>query len=215
MREAIKDLLQICVETIPIQNPIYEFGSYLVPGQEKLIDTRPFFAGMNYFGADMREGPGVDTVLNLHEIDLPDASVGTVVMIDTLEHVEFVRIAINEVHRILKTSGVVFITSVMDFPIHAYPNDYWRFTPEGFRSLLSPFPKSLVTQLGRQNFPHTLVGVGFKENVPQLAINAFKNMIPAWERQWKWKVFRGWKECVRRIIPPIILEAYLSRSSRE
>ena len=84
----------------------------------------------------MREGPGVDRVLNIHEIDLASESVGTVLMLDTVEHVEFVRKAMEEVHRILKPSGILVVTSVMNFPIHSHPYDYWRFTPEGLKKLI-------------------------------------------------------------------------------
>ena len=39
----------------------------------------------------MREGPGVVRILDLHGLDVPDNSVGTVIMMDTLEHVEYPR----------------------------------------------------------------------------------------------------------------------------
>ena len=35
--------------------------------------------------------------------------------------------------------GVCVLSSVMFFPVHGYPHDYWRFTPEGMRLLLEPF----------------------------------------------------------------------------
>ena len=37
----------------------------------------------------MREGPSVDVILDLHNIDLPSSSVGTVLLLETLEHVEY------------------------------------------------------------------------------------------------------------------------------
>ena len=72
-----------------MEEPIYEFGALQLPGLEEFADLRPFFRGKSYVGCDMREGRGVDKVLNLHNIDLPDESVGTVITLDTLEHVEF------------------------------------------------------------------------------------------------------------------------------
>ncbi len=211
MRTAIKELLSDTVERVPVASPVFEFGSYQVPGQEKLIDTRKIFSSfsLDYIGVDMREGPGVDKILDLHHIDLPDGSAGMVVMIDTLEHVEFVRKAMQEVHRVLKDNGIVFMSSVMDFPIHAYPNDYWRFTPEGFRSLLGEFDGSVVTYLGRSNFPHTIIGIGCKgaKLVPEL--EKLKPLIDAWQKRYAWKIFSGWKELLRMITPPIIVETYI------
>jgi ubiquinone/menaquinone biosynthesis C-methylase UbiE len=83
----------------------------------------------------MRDGPGVDKLLNLHDIDLPSESVGTILCFDTLEHVEYPHRALEQIYRILKPDGIAVVSSVMDFPIHDYPYDYWRFTPEAFKSI--------------------------------------------------------------------------------
>jgi SAM-dependent methyltransferase len=124
MRKSIRRFAELVARTWELPGPIYEFGSYQVEGQEKMLDLRPLFPDTEYVGCDMREGPGVDKVLNLHAIDLPDNSVATVLSFDTLEHVEDPRLAMQEIHRILQPGGVVVITSVMDFPIHEFPYDY-------------------------------------------------------------------------------------------
>ena len=134
MRQTIKDLVSIVVSTLPIKEPIYEFGSLQVSGQEGFADLRPLFPGKEYVGVDMRQGIGVDQILNLHKINLPQESVGTVICLDTLEHVEYPHRALEEIHRVLKPDGIAIISSVMYFPIHDHPDDYWRFTPEAFRS---------------------------------------------------------------------------------
>ena len=110
----------------------------------------------------MQAGPGVDVVMNLHQIELPSESVGTVLILDTLEHVEDARKAVEEAYRILRPNGVLVIGSSMNFPIHNYPYDYWRFTPEAFKSLLKPFETAIVESAGAAHFPHTIVGIGVK-----------------------------------------------------
>jgi SAM-dependent methyltransferase len=162
MRPSIKKFVKICAETLPIQEPIYEFGSMQVPGQEGFADLRQYFPNMKYIGADMSPGLGVDVVLNLHSINLPSESVGMVISCDTLEHVEYPRKALSELFRILKPGGILIISSVMLYKIHAAPNDYWRFTPEGFKSLLSEFDSSYVDWNGKEENPHTVIGVGIK-----------------------------------------------------
>src|SRR5574341_1616961 len=114
MRLLINQYVRICAGTLPCAEPVVEFGSFQVPGQDDISDLRIFFPDKKYIGADMRQGPGVDRVLNLHQIDLPDESVGTVLMLDTLEHVEYPRKAIDEVLRILKPAGVLILGSVMN-----------------------------------------------------------------------------------------------------
>lgn len=210
MRHTIRDLISITKKTLPIRDPIYEFGSLQVPRQEELADLRPLFPGRKYVGADIREGPGVDRLLNLHDIDLPSESVGTVLCLDTLEHVEYPHKALEEIHRILVSDGIAVITSVMDFPIHDYPYDYWRFTPEAFRSILKPFSHSFVGFAGNENFPHTVIGIGFKGTYPSLF--EFKKSYKEWQEQQivKWQEQQIVQtslptlERIRRLITPPI-----------
>ncbi|HUE27285.1 MAG TPA: hypothetical protein VMP89_10970, partial [Solirubrobacteraceae bacterium] len=44
--------------------------------------------------------------------------------------------------------------------IHAYPSDYWRFTPEGFRVLLERFDDVDVAAWGDPEAPFFVFGVG-------------------------------------------------------
>ena len=165
MRQNIRDFVEAVAQTLPIGEPIYEFGSFRVKGQEEIANLRPLFPGKEYVGCDLRSGPGVDRVLDLHNIDLPDATAGTVLCLDTLEHVEYCHQAVSEMHRILKEGGICVLSSVMLFPIHEYPHDFWRFTPDGFKSLLRPFSSSYVSWEGDHRLPHTVVGIGAKGTV--------------------------------------------------
>ncbi len=205
MRESIKQFVKICVETLPIAEPIYEFGSLQVPGQEGFADLRPFFPGRKYVGADIREGPGVDVILNLHHLNLPSESAGTVLILDTLEHVEFLRKAIKETQRILRSDGILIISSVMNFPIHDYPDDYWRFTPEAFKSLLKPFASSFVDFAGESNFPHTVIGLGFKGSISENTMNKFTKRFGHWKKHWSNPLRSDWRALIKLIIPPIFL----------
>jgi len=192
MRKPIWNYVKIAIETLPIKEPIYEFGAYQVEEALDSCDLRPLLNGREYVGCDMRAGPGVDKVLNLHRIDLPDNSVGTVFLMDTLEHVEYPHQALAEIHRILKPDGVVIMSSVLDFFIHATPNDFWRFTPDGFRSLLKHFQYSHVGYYGLDIFPHTLVGIGFKGFVPDI-----KSYL---------KRYKIWSETQTRMVEKISLQ---------
>jgi predicted O-methyltransferase YrrM len=208
MRESVKDYVRACAETLPISEPIYQFGSFQVPGQEGFADLRPLFPGKKYVSADMRKGLGVDVVLNLHQIDLPSESVGTVFILDTLEHVESPSKAMSEVHRVLKPDGILIMSSVMNFPIHDYPLDYWRFTPEGFRSLLKLFATSLVHYAGESNFPHTIVGIGLKGSIPEEAMDQIKGRLRHWKGRWSSPRRKGLQEL---LLPPLIFDSVLAR----
>lgn len=201
MRELIRQFVKICAATLPLPEPIYEFGSLQVPGQEGFADLRPFFPGKTYVGADMRAGPGVDVILDLHQLDLPAESVGTALILDTLEHVEYVRQAVAELHRIIRPGGVLIMSSVMNYVIHDYPHDYWRFTPEAFKSLLQQFESAFVNFAGNPDFPHTVIGVGFKGPVPQETMDLLAQRLEGWKELYGDKPPGGGKRLKELFVP--------------
>lgn len=187
MRELIKNYAGIITEHLDLIPPVYEFGSLQVPEQVGYADLRSLFPGKEFVGCDMREGPGVDKILDLHNIELQNESVGSVLCLDTLEHVEYPHKALEEIYRILKPGGIVVISSVMDFPIHDYPYDYWRFTPEGFKSLLKPFKSNFVESLGQKDYPHTVIGLGIKDdsfNLNEIILKTYE-----WKYYWEKQPF--------------------------
>lgn len=162
MRGNIREFVRVVAETVEILEPIVEIGSFQVEGLIYSVDLRPFFPGKHYVGCDAWEGPGVDRIEDVHYLSFADASVGAVLMLETLEHVENPLLAMAEIFRVLKPEGLVVISSAMDYPVHEYPSDYWRFTPQGFDLLLRSFSPRRVYVQGHPDFPHSLVGVGKK-----------------------------------------------------
>ncbi len=163
MRKNVKGLVAITDQYLPFREPVVEIGSYQVPGQEKLADLRPLLGEKAFIGCDMRAGPGVDRIEDVEGLTFSTGTVGSVIMIDTLEHVRDPRRALAEVYRVLEPDGVVVASSVMDFYIHDHPADYWRFTPEAFAYLFEPFDQVLVGWQGNPEKPHTVFVVAVKE----------------------------------------------------
>jgi SAM-dependent methyltransferase len=206
VRESIRQLVKIVADSFPVEEPIYEFGALQLPGFEDFADLRSFFKEKSYVGCDMREGRGVDKVLNLHNIDVPDGSVGTVITCDTLEHVEFPHTALAEIHRILKPGGMVFLSTVLDFRIHDSPADYWRFTPDGLKSLLKPFSFVFVGSVGRESFPHTVIAIGVKGSKnANLSLDLFLPKFEQWKKAWKNPKGKSLKDTLYLFVPPILL----------
>ncbi|MGH9368334.1 MAG: methyltransferase domain-containing protein [Thermoanaerobaculia bacterium] len=201
MRTTLLKLLKSLTETFEFPDPVYEFGAYRVPGQEHLPQVRDFFPGSRFVGCDLRPGPGVDRLCDLHDIDLPDSSVGTALLFDTIEHVREPWRAMAELRRCLMPGGVVLMTSVWYFPVHAFPDDYFRFTASGFRSLLESFDSVVVTSCGLDRLPHTVVGLGSKGPLTESQTVALVREIEAWKRRGS----RTWKETVLDICPPFLL----------
>jgi SAM-dependent methyltransferase len=158
---------------LPFGSPIVEIGARPANGQEGLDDPRRLFPGVDYIGCDIQAGPRVDRVEDVHHLSFGDESVGGFLALDTLEHVADPRKAVEEMWRVLRPGGVMLMSSVMFFPIHAHPWDYWRFTPEGFNLLLQPFESRLVMAYGWEFMPETVFGVGIKGPAPNLTEDLF------------------------------------------
>lgn len=168
-------------ERIEFPDPIVEFGSYRVE-KDQANDLRALFPDRDIVGTDMRMGPGVDRVEDLRRLSFEDGSVGTAICLDTLEHCQDPPQACREMHRVIADGGVCIISSVMLFGIHGYPNDYFRFTPEGFRSMLEGFESQWVAGVGNPEIPIQVVGVGRKSRELKLDFHQFPALVRAQER---------------------------------
>lgn len=160
----IRSFVQDLMTVVDLPDPVVEFGSLQVEAEQE-GDLRPLFAGRPFVGSDMRPGPGVDRVEDLRDLSFGDGEVGTALCLDTLEHCEDPPAACRELRRVTAEGGVCVISSVMLFGIHGYPNDYFRFTPEGFRSMLSGFEWSAAVGIGDPAIPRQVIGVGARREL--------------------------------------------------
>ena len=157
-RQFLQDLMAV----LDLPDPVVEFGSLQVETDQD-IDLRRFFTGRRFTGTDFRDGPGVDRVEDLRALSFGDGEVGTAICLDTLEHCADPPQACRELARVVRPDGgVCVISSVMLFGIHGYPNDYFRFTPEGFRELLSGFDDVRVCGIGDPAIPREVFGIGVR-----------------------------------------------------
>jgi SAM-dependent methyltransferase len=169
---------------LDLPDPVYEFGSFLTDPESGVGDMRGLFAGRPYTGTDMREGPGVDRIEDLRALSFADGSVGTALCLDTLEHCADPPQACRELARVCSPDGgVAVISSVMLFGIHEYPHDYFRFTPDGFRSLLEQgFDDVWVAGLGDPGIPMQVVGVGIRGGRLDLSLEKLPSLAAAQSR---------------------------------
>jgi SAM-dependent methyltransferase len=162
VRPAVLEFARDVAGHFPIAEPVVEIGSRAAEGQESIADLRGIFGASTYIGCDMQEGPGVDQIEDIHHLTFADESIGTVIALETLEHVTDPIRAVQEMYRVLRPGGILAISSLMFFPIHDHPWDYWRFTPEAFQMLLEPFESSWVVAQGFEILPEGVFGVGCK-----------------------------------------------------
>ena len=116
---------------------VLEVGSQIVAGQEA-IALRNFIQPLceEYIGLDMAQYNGVDVVADAKNMPFESNSFDTVISLDALEHVDWPRDVVRECARVLKPGGHFFLATVFSFPIHEFPWDFWRFTPECLSMLI-------------------------------------------------------------------------------
>ena len=169
---------------------VVEIGSLQVPGQEGFADMRPFFCdGCVYFGVDMRDGTGVDMVADAEEgIPLDDGYADVLLCLDTLEHVRRPWKVFAECARLLdKQYGVAIFTTVFNFQVHDFPNDYWRMTGECMRAMFDDFfpgYNQIVSEAGKNPKPHTVVGAVFKQDLSNSALSRLRGDLYEWQMKW-------------------------------
>ncbi|MBM3309498.1 MAG: methyltransferase domain-containing protein [Candidatus Altiarchaeales archaeon] len=76
-----------------------------------------------------------DFACNLENIPKPNNSYDVIVNTQVLEHVEHPQKVINELHRILKPGGKLFLTAPQSWGIHGEPHHYFNFTKYGLELL--------------------------------------------------------------------------------
>lgn len=182
MRRQIKDFVKICSTSLDVKGPVYEFGSRQMSGQVGYSDIRPFFSGKGYVGADYIEGPGVDVVLDLRNINLPAGSVNTAFCLEVLEHVDEPARAVDELYRVLADDGILIVSVPMNIRIHGSPYDYWRFTPQGLDVLLKKFQYRFVGYVGREDYPDNIVAVVGKKPIN---FEKFNESYMEWQSNWR------------------------------
>ena len=95
---------------------------------------------------------------------LPQAtgSVGTVIAMNTFEHVRHFWRAFAEVERVLRPDGALVLSCPFYFHIHGFPSDYWRFTPESLHVLLESYPSRIIGWHGPKRRPANVWAVAFR-----------------------------------------------------
>jgi len=155
-------------ETFDLPEPILEIGSLQVSGQEAIADLRPLFPGKEYLGLDRRPGPGVDLLGDVETLPLADRTVGTVIAMNTFEHVPRFWRGFEEIERVLRPGGALLVSCPFYFYIHAHPSDYWRFTPEALHVLLDGYPQRIVGRQGPARRPINVWALAFREGWPAI-----------------------------------------------
>jgi len=165
-----------------------KFVSKKVKPTEIVLDTgagscpyKKYFAHANYESTDFK--PTINKLqkvehtfyCSLDNIPKKDNSYDVIINTQVLEHVEYPQKVLNELFRILKPGGKLFLTAPQGWAIHEAPNNFFNFTKYGLKSLFehAGFNIVFIKPRGgifwyladrlREFFPHILKQYLFEE----------------------------------------------------
>ncbi len=184
MDKLTRALVQAAVDVFRPPAPVLEIGSRQVQGPG-LADMRPLFPAADYVGCDMEPGPGVDAISRIESLGFQDGWAGTVLCLNVLEHAWGFREGIDEIVRVTRAGGLVLLVTVFSFRVHAYPCDYWRFTPHALARLLAPFETVLYGWQGHRKQPRLVFALGQKGRMERPAERA---------ETWRYRSLVHWSE---------------------
>src|SRR5260370_23051511 len=175
MNVFLNGVARAVAETFDLPGPILEVGPYQVPGQTEIADLRALFIGKDYTGIDVRPGPGVDELADVEALPYAKGSFGTVIAMNTFEHVPRFWRGFEEVYRVLRPDGALLISCPFYFHIHEHPSDYWRFTPQAFALLLKEYPTRILGWHGPRKRPASVWALAFREARPPITRQQFEH----------------------------------------
>ena len=135
MREQTATFIRMFFDKHPQFNPknVLDVGSL-----DEDETMRKALSRGNYIGVDMRKGPGVDRVVNGHDLvkEFGEDSFDMVMCFDTLEHDDAFWKTVEQMKKVLKPQGYLLIGVPSNHtPLHRHPMDYWRFMDDSFQVL--------------------------------------------------------------------------------
>jgi ubiquinone/menaquinone biosynthesis C-methylase UbiE len=90
----------------------------------------------NYVNVDIQKNKGMTNVVcDLHCLPLKDDSFDLVINEAVLEHVKKPWVVVNEIQRVLRHGGYLYVKVAFMQPVHNYPTHYFNMTKEGLLSL--------------------------------------------------------------------------------
>lgn len=88
---------------------------------------------------DMYPYPNVDFVANVCALPFEDGTIDMIIFKNVLEHVKNPEKALNEIYRVIKKNGYIYAKIPFLQPFHAVPDDFQRYTKNGFKELFKNY----------------------------------------------------------------------------
>lgn len=120
---------------------LLECGSRRQAGQPPGVGShaKEHRADVELVGLDAEPGEGVRIVGDLHDLSgVAAASFDAVLICSVLEHVRRPWVVAEQLARVTRPGGALYVQTHLAFPLHDYPRDYYRFTTAGLAEVFAP-----------------------------------------------------------------------------
>lgn len=105
----------------------------------RLNPRKKDFPEFTYYALDLKDARGADVEVAVGNITncphIPDESYDFIFSHDVFEHIDKPWLAAREIQRLLRPGGVTVHSTLFSWRYHPCPIDYWRYSPEGLKSL--------------------------------------------------------------------------------
>ncbi|MCR4279567.1 MAG: class I SAM-dependent methyltransferase [Candidatus Zambryskibacteria bacterium] len=119
--------------------------------QKWLKEYEHLFSNSNYQTFDYDSKSGADIIGDIHKMPIETGTIDAIICHSVLEHVWDPIRAVEELYRILRPGGKIFVHVPSTYPYHArkghYP-DYWRFFDDTLHELFKDFSKVELIKRG-------------------------------------------------------------------
>ena len=132
-----------------------------------------------YSNVDWETAPNI--YADVTRTPLQTGSVDCIICTEVFEHLSDPQACVDEIHRLLCDSGVVFASAPLFYPIHADPYDFQRFTEGGLRYLFRNFKSFEIYRMG--GYPGVL-GLMIELGIPGLDDGTFFGRFMRWSMKW-------------------------------
>jgi SAM-dependent methyltransferase len=133
LRQAIETVIEKFVANSPVKLVLADYGCGNKP-YETLI--APYVE--KYIGIDLPQNNIADIHITPEGvIDLPEENLDVVLSTQALEHVVNPMFYLSEAKRVLKTDGLLILSTHGYWMFHPDPTDFWRWTSTGLQKIVT------------------------------------------------------------------------------
>jgi SAM-dependent methyltransferase len=131
-------------DLIPPGGRVLDVGAGTLGGHYAFSRGVPRRRSFRRIAVDLEPDGGVDVCGDAHALPVASGSVDGLICVSVLEYVRSPETVVSECYRVLKPGGILYLSAPFVFPHHPPPEDRFRFSMSGMRTLAHRFEEVRV-----------------------------------------------------------------------